>query len=88
MPRIEAASIEEHVKAQTARILAAATELFRTGPGLVPYDFSRPGLFERQDDWSSCAYFYLDRPENNLPALAPVADRIAGLLPEQSPEKK
>jgi AcrR family transcriptional regulator len=30
MPRIEAASIEEHVKAQTARILAAATELFRT----------------------------------------------------------
>jgi hypothetical protein len=36
-------------------------------------------LFERQDDWSSCAYFYLDRPENGLPALAPVADRIAGL---------
>jgi hypothetical protein len=36
-------------------------------------------LFERQDDWSSCAYFYLDRPENNLPALAPVAERIAGV---------
>ena len=30
MPRIEAASIEEHVKAQAARILDAATELFRT----------------------------------------------------------
>ena len=29
MPRIEAASIEEHVKAQTARILSAASELFR-----------------------------------------------------------
>lgn len=29
MPRIEAASIEEHVKVQTARILDAATELFR-----------------------------------------------------------
>jgi AcrR family transcriptional regulator len=29
MPRIEAASIEAHVKAQTARILDAATELFR-----------------------------------------------------------
>ena len=29
MPRIEAASIEEHVQAQTARILEAATELFR-----------------------------------------------------------
>lgn len=38
------------------------------------------GLFERQDDWSSCAYFYLDRPTNNLPALAPVEDRTVGLL--------
>ena len=37
------------------------------------------GLFERQDDWSSCAYFYLDRPENDLPALLPVAERLAGL---------
>jgi hypothetical protein len=45
-------------------------------------------LFERQDDWSSCAYFYLDRAENGLPALAPVVDRIAGLWPEPSPEKK
>jgi len=37
------------------------------------------GLFERQDDWSSCAYFYLDRAENDLPALPPVAERLAGL---------
>ena len=29
MPRIEAASIEEHVRVQTARILTAASELFR-----------------------------------------------------------
>lgn len=29
IPRIKAENIEEHVKAQTARILAAATELFR-----------------------------------------------------------
>lgn len=34
------------------------------------------GLFEREDDWSSCAYFYLDRPENGLPRLAPVTERI------------
>lgn len=27
------------------------------------------GLFERQDDWSSCAYFYLNSPENKLPEL-------------------
>jgi len=39
------------------------------------------GIFERQDDWSSCAYFYLDRPENGLPSLAPVAERTCGLLP-------
>lgn len=39
------------------------------------------GIFERQDDWSSCAYFYLDRPESGLPPLAPVAERTLGLLP-------
>lgn len=38
------------------------------------------GLFERQDDWSSCCYFYLDAPENELPNLAPVAERTVGLL--------
>jgi len=37
------------------------------------------GLFERQDDWSSCAYFYLNRPTNDLPVLAPVEDRVIGL---------
>jgi len=40
-------------------------------------DLSGYGLFERQDDWSSCAWFYLDRPENGLPPLAPVAERTA-----------
>lgn len=37
------------------------------------------GIYEREDDWSSCAWFYLDRPENGLPSLAPVAERVAGL---------
>ena len=36
--------------------------------------------FFRQDDWSGTAYFYLDRPANDLPALAPLADRTAGLV--------
>jgi hypothetical protein len=36
-------------------------------------------LFERQDDWSSCAYIYLDRPQNDFPPLPPVAERSAGL---------
>ncbi|MDA3800025.1 MAG: DUF2961 domain-containing protein [Kiritimatiellae bacterium] len=38
------------------------------------------GLFERKDDWSSCAYFYLDSPENDLPELLPVEDRVIGLF--------
>jgi len=32
--------------------------------------------FYRQDDWSSTAYFYLDRPENDLPPLANLVRRI------------
>ena len=48
-------------------------DLSPTGPGC------HEGLFERSDDWSSCAYFYLDRPTNELPPLDPVAKRIEGL---------
>ncbi|NQT20201.1 MAG: DUF2961 domain-containing protein [Planctomycetes bacterium] len=40
-------------------------------------------LFERQDDWSSCAYFYLDRPENDLPPLAGLSLRLADATPEK-----
>lgn len=36
-------------------------------------------IFEREDDWAACAWFYLDRPENGLPALATVAERTIGL---------
>jgi hypothetical protein len=36
-------------------------------------------LIERQDDWCATAYFYLDRPETDLPPLAPFAERVAGL---------
>ena len=32
-------------------------------------------LIERQDDYCATAYFYLDRPENGLPPLAPVEQR-------------
>ena len=32
--------------------------------------------FYRQDDVSTTAYFYLDKPTSQLPALAPVADRV------------
>ncbi len=30
----------------------------------------------RQDDWSAVAFFYLDSPENGLPPIAPVSERI------------
>jgi hypothetical protein len=35
--------------------------------------------FHRLDNYTSTAYFYLDKPEDNLPALAPLKDRVEGL---------
>ncbi|TMJ16654.1 MAG: DUF2961 domain-containing protein, partial [Alphaproteobacteria bacterium] len=37
--------------------------------------------FYRSDDVAAVAYFYLDRPENGLPALAPGSERTAALRP-------
>ncbi|HEX2078751.1 MAG TPA: glycoside hydrolase family 172 protein [Longimicrobium sp.] len=62
-------------------IMRAGRRLFRAGPGQVEMDLTKDGKFERSDDWSSVAYFYLDRPESPLPAIAPVAERTAGLAP-------
>ncbi len=42
-------------------------------------DLTKDGKFERSDDWSSTAYFYLDRPENDLPKLDAAEKRMAGL---------
>lgn len=36
--------------------------------------------FYRLDNYSATAYFYLDRPSNSLPALAPVQVRTEGLM--------
>jgi hypothetical protein len=47
--------------------------------GGAPARFEKWGNFERQDDWSSCAWFYLDRPSSGLPDLAAAAERMAGL---------
>jgi len=60
-----------------AKFIENNRRLYRTGPGLV--EMTEDGLFERDDDYSSCAYFYLDKPENNLPPLASVTKRIEGL---------
>ena len=71
----------DYVTARNESIYAAHAE--GGSESLAPVDFSAPLppglLFERQDDWSSCAYFTLDKPENDLPPLPPIAERIAGL---------
>jgi hypothetical protein len=53
--------------------------VYRAGAGKAEMEPFEEGLFERQDDWSSCAYFYLDRPENGLPRLPSAEERIRGL---------
>ncbi|HVF87607.1 MAG TPA: glycoside hydrolase family 172 protein [Pyrinomonadaceae bacterium] len=60
-------------------LVRAGRRLYRAGPGLVEMGVSKDGKFERADDWSSTAYFYLDKPENNLPKLDAVEKRVAGL---------
>jgi hypothetical protein len=66
-----------------APIKAMGTKIYIGDPARSP-DENDPklkhyGLMERRDDVSSCAYFYLDRPEHDLPALPPVKERAAGL---------
>jgi hypothetical protein len=39
----------------------------------------RSDVMERTDDCCATAYWYLDRPENNLPPLAPAAERMKDL---------
>jgi len=55
------------------------TKLYRAGPGLLERPVLEEGLFERQDDWSSVAYFYLSSPESGLPPIPPAEERIRGL---------
>jgi hypothetical protein len=66
---------------QIARMAEAGHPAYHSTKLVDPAEAVAAGyaLFERQDDWSSCAYFYLNRPENGLPALAPVGERVAGL---------
>ncbi len=64
----------------------------RREPSFVDLDEaarSQPyGLFERRDLWSSCAFFYLDRPESGLPPAEPVAKRLSDLPSYEESEMK
>jgi hypothetical protein len=56
--------------------------LYETGNTNKPtdYDDFKGWLFERYgDDWSSCAYFYLNAPSSNLPEIAPYMQRIKNI---------
>ena len=44
--------------------------------------------FYRSDDVAAVAYFYLDRPENGLPPIAPAAERLTALRPPPPPPQR
>ena len=60
-------------------IYKTGTPVYQTGPGRVEKEKGSGGTFERQDCWSSVAYFYLDRPEDDLPALESPEGRMKGM---------
>jgi hypothetical protein len=60
-------------------IYTTGTPVYKTGPGHVEMERGSRGMFERQDAWSSVAYFYLDKPENALPALESSEGRMKGM---------
>lgn len=53
--------------------------IYNAGAGLVEREKGSSGLFERQDDWSGVAYFYLDRPDDDLPPIDSAEQRMKGL---------
>ena len=53
--------------------------IYNAGPGLIEKEKGSWGMFERQDDWSSVAYFYLDKPDDDLPPIDPPELRMKGL---------
>lgn len=56
--------------------------VYETGNSNEPTDYEhfKSGLFERYgDDWSSCAYFYLDKPYNDLPDIPDYQHRVKRL---------
>ena len=48
----------------------------KSGAHTVDLDAASSFLFDRHDDWAACTYFYLDKPVNGLPPLAPASERM------------
>jgi Protein of unknown function (DUF2961) len=60
-------------------IYKTESPVYKAGPGHVKMEKGAQGIFERQDAWSSVAYFYLDKPEDALPALESAEQRMKGM---------
>lgn len=71
----------EEKKWLAERVRTDGNPVYRAVPGEVPADLTGDNfvLFDRVDDWSSCAYFYLNRPENGLPPLPALGERTVDL---------
>jgi hypothetical protein len=78
--RVTIQQIGYAVPEQLQAIGKSDTKLYEAGPVLAEKDLAVQGLFEREDDWSSCAYFYLDKPDSKLPSLQTVEERVKGLF--------
>jgi hypothetical protein len=51
---------------------------------LVEIEKEEPlSAFERENDWCTTAYFYLDKHTDALPAIVPCAARVKCLLPSK-----
>jgi hypothetical protein len=57
-----------------------AAPIYEAGPDLAERKLLSEGLFERQDDWSSCAFFYLDSAEDDLPPLEGADSRLREVM--------
>ncbi|MCC7144986.1 MAG: DUF2961 domain-containing protein [Phycisphaeraceae bacterium] len=69
-------------------VQAKGVDLRRGNAKLTDEQIDRGSLFERADDWCVCAYFYLDKPANDLPPLLPLAARLADLIDPKKPQKR
>ncbi|MBL4678598.1 MAG: DUF2961 domain-containing protein [Mucilaginibacter sp.] len=60
-------------------------KMYRFYDGSSKFETAKPGSpkgwtnYYRRDDFASTAFFYLDKPADNLPALQPVAYRVTNL---------
>ncbi|MHC4123648.1 MAG: DUF2961 domain-containing protein, partial [Planctomycetota bacterium] len=73
-------------------MIEAGVTVYKAGPGLEELDLAKQedeyGLFERADDWSSCAYFYLERPVNELGDIDGLEKRMVELLRQEGQQRE